>query len=111
MKPAENYKPIFLLCIQSKVLERCVCIKRYVHVKQYIIPLQHGFLRDRSCVTQLLSFLNTTGHNLDKNIQTDVVYLDFAKAFDSVDPSVLLQKLKRYGVEGDTLAWFTDYLS
>ena len=70
-----------------------------------------GFLRDRSCVTQPLSVLNTTGHNLDKNIQTDVVYLDFAKAFDSVGYSVLLQKLKRYDVEGDTLAWFTDYLS
>ena len=111
MEPGENYRSIFLLCIQSKVLERCVCLKRYDHVKQYIIPLQHGFLRDRSCVTQLLSVLNTTGHNLDKNIQTDVVYLDFAKAFDSVGHSVLLQKLKRYDVEGDTLAWFTDYLS
>ena len=42
-----------------------------------------------------------------KNIQTDVIYLDFAKAFDSVDYSVLLQKLKPYGVEGGMLAWFT----
>lgn len=44
-------------------------------------------------------------------IQTDVIYLDFAKAFDSVDPSILLQKLYRYGVEGGTLAWFIDYVS
>ena len=68
MKPAENYRPISLLCIQSKVLGRCVCIKLYDHVKQYIRHLQHGFLRNCSCVTQLLSVLNTTGHNLDKNI-------------------------------------------
>ena len=68
MKPAESYRPISLLCIQSKVLGRCVCIKLYDHLKQYIRPLQHGFLRDRSYVTQLLSVLNTTGHTLDKNI-------------------------------------------
>ena len=48
---------------------------------------------------------------MDKNIQTDLIYLDFAKAFDSFDHLVMLQKLKRYGVEGGTLAWFTDYLS
>ena len=38
--------------------------------------------------------------SLDKNIQTDIVYLDFAKAFDSVDHQILLQKLKSYGVRG-----------
>ena len=110
MEPAENYRPISLLCILSKVLEHCVCIKLYDHVKQFVSPLQHGLLQNRSCVTQLLSVLNTIGRNLDKNIQTDVIYLDFAKAVDSVDHSVMRQKLKRYGVEGSTLAWFTDYL-
>ena len=110
MEPAENYRPISLLCILSKVLEHCVCIKLYDHVKQFVSRLQHGLLRNRSCVTQLLSVLNTIGRNLDKNIQTDVIYLDFAKAVDSVDHSVMRQKLKRYGVEGSTLAWFTDYL-
>ena len=48
---------------------------------------------------------------MDKNISTDVIYLNFAKAFNSVNHSVLLQKLKRYGVEGSTFVWFTDYLS
>ena len=43
MEPAENYRPISLLCILSKVLERCVCIKLYNHVKQFISPLQHVF--------------------------------------------------------------------
>ena len=85
--------------------------KLYDHVKQFVSPIQHGFLWNRSCVTQLLSVLNTNGHNLDKNIQTDVIYLGFGKTFDSVDHSVMLQELKRYGVEGGTLAWVTDYLS
>ena len=84
MDPNEKYRPISLLCIISKVLERCVCIKLYNHVKQFISPLQHGFLWNRFCTTQLLSAY-AFSQNLDKNIQTDVIYLDLAKAFDSVD--------------------------
>ena len=64
-----------------------------------ITPLEHGFLRNRSCVTQLLSVLHTIGRNLDKNIQTDIIYLDFAKAFDTVDHYVLLSKLKPTGCQ------------
>ena len=69
------------------------------------------FLRNRSYTTQLLSVFNANGQNLDKNIQTEVVYLDLVKAFDCVDLQVMLQKLKRYGAEGGTLLWITDYLS
>ena len=95
----------------SKVLERCVYTNFYYHILHLITPYQHGFLRNRSCVTQLLSVLHTIGKNLDKNTQTDIVYLDFAKAFDSVDHSILLQKLKCYGVTGNLLGWFADYLN
>ena len=84
MEPNENYRPISLLCIISKVLERCVCITLNNHVKQFISPLQHDFLRNRFCTAQLL-FANAFSQNLDKNIQTDVIYLDLAKAFDSDD--------------------------
>ncbi len=69
------------------------------------------FLRNRSCVTQLLSVLHSIGQKLDKNEQTDIVYLDLAKAFDSVDHSILLQKLKCYGVTGSLLNWFADCLN
>ena len=95
----------------SKVLERCVYTNFYYHILHLITPYQHGFLRNRSCVTQLLSVLHTIGKNLDKNTQTDIVYLDFEKAFDSVDHSILLQKLKCYGVTGNILGWFADYLN
>ena len=99
-EPAENYRPISLLPIVSKVLERCVFNCLYDHVNNVITPLQHGFLRNRACVTQLLSVLHTIGRNLDKNIQTDVIYLYFAKAFDTVDHNVILSKLKAYGESG-----------
>ena len=84
MEPNENYRPISLLCIINKILERCVCIKLYHHVKHFIISRQHDFLRNRFCTTQLLS-ANAFSQNLVKNIQTEVIYLDLAKAFDSVD--------------------------
>ena len=108
---AENYRPISLLPILSKVLERCVCLRLYNHIKHLITQSQHGFLRQRSCITQLLSVLHTIGQSLDKNIQTDIIYLDFAKAFDSVDHQFLLQKLKSHGVRGKLYNWFANYLS
>ena len=110
-EPAENYRPISLLPIVSKVLERCVFTRLYIHLKCLITDLQHGFMKNRSCVTQLLSVLHAIRLNLDKNIQTDVIYLDFAKAFDSVDHKILLAKLKAYGISGQLLSWLADYLS
>lgn len=58
-----------------------------------------------------MSVLHAIGQALEKNIQTDVIYLDFAKAFDSVDHNILLAKLRVYEVSGQLLAWFTDCLT
>jgi hypothetical protein len=71
---------------------------------------QHGFLHGRSCVTQLLTTLHRIGQLLDNNIQTDVIFLDFAKAFDSVDHNILLMKLRMYGISGNLYDWFSSYL-
>ena len=107
----ENYRPISLLPIISKALGRCVYQRFYEHVAHLVSERQHGFLRNRSCVTQLLSVLHTIGDDLDRNTQTDVLYLDFAKAFDSVDRAILLQKLRSYGrtqrvvVDGVASTW------
>jgi hypothetical protein len=68
-------------------------------------------LRKQSCITQLLAVLHKIGQNLDNNIQSNVLYLDLAIAFDLVDHKILLQKLKCYGVNGLLLEWFTDYLN
>ena len=91
-EPASNHRPISLLPIISKVLKRCVCNRFYEHVRDMISKAQHGFLNGRSCVTQLLCTLHHIGQLLDNNIQTDVLFLDFVKAFDSVDYDTLLMK-------------------
>ena len=107
---AINYRPISLLSIISKVLERCVCNRYYEHVRDSINEAQHGFIHGRSCATQLLSTLHRIGQLLDKNTQTDILFIDFAKAFDSVDHVILLRKLKDYGIAGNLYRWFSDYL-
>ncbi len=85
VEPVMNYRPISLLSIVSKVLKRCVFNNIYPFVHALINNVQHGFLQNRSCVTQLLSVLHNIGKNLDQNKQVDMLYLDFSKAFDSVD--------------------------
>ena len=104
-EPATNYRPISLLSIISKVLGRCVCIRFYDHVRVMTNDAQHGFLHGRSCAP-LLTTLHRIGQLLDNNIQTNVIFLDFAKAFDSVDHNILLMKLRMYGISGNLDDWF-----
>ena len=63
-------------------------------------PPQHGFLRKKSCLTNLLSFLEilTNAHEQGKSV--DIVYLDFAKAFDKVPKQRLLEKIQAHGIKG-----------
>lgn len=110
-EPADNHRPISLLPVVGKVMERCVFDHFYSFVLNFLSDLQHGFIKNRSCVTQLLQILHEIGRNLDNNIQTDVMYLDFAKAFDTVDHGILLSKLTAYGVSGNLFSWFKDYLN
>ena len=106
-----NYRPISLLPIVSKVLERCIYDQLINHVSSELHNLQYGFLRGKSTTSQLLKVLHEFGESLDKRIQTDVLYLDFAKAFDRVDHQLLLKKLSNFGVCGNLLSWFHNYLS
>jgi exonuclease III len=108
---AKNYRPISLLPVISKLLERCL----YNKIIDYLIPkitnCQHGFLRNRSTSTQLLQVFSNINNILDCGDQTDVIYFDLSKAFDSVPHSFLIHKLKSFGIGGSLLAWFSDYLT
>ena len=107
---AENYRPISLLCLVSKVMERCVfnSIKDRVHSLND--SSQHGFITGPSCVTQLVEVLDFIGSQLDNGGQVDVIYLDMSKAFDKVSHRKLLRKLRDYGFGGKLLAWLESYL-
>ena len=107
----DNYRPISLLSVISKVLERAVVNNIYNTVLPKLSLLQHGFLRGRSTVTQLLSVFHEVNLNLDSSGQTDIIFLDFSKAFDSVPHNLLLHKLKSFGFHGKLLHWISSYLT
>ena len=107
----ENYRPISLLSIPAKCQERIVHNAIYSHVAPYLTKWQHGFVRGRSCTTQLVLSHHQWSKALDEGRQVDVIFLDFAKAFDRVAHDVLLQKLCNFCISGALLNWRQDYLT
>lgn len=107
----KNYRPVSLLCIVSKILERAVLNRTINFFSQLITKAQHGFLQGRSTSTQLLTVFHEINKCLDSGTQTDCIYLDFSKAFDSVPHNLLCHKLKAFGFSDRLHAWFCSYLS
>ena len=107
----KNYRPISLLCIISKVLEKIVYDKIISFVSRSISSCQFGFRRNHSPLQQLLIFLNSVHESFGATTQTDVIYLDFKKNFDSVAHNELLVKLWSFGIQGTLWKWFRGYLT
>jgi len=78
---------------------------------QGIRPSQHGFMKGRSCLTNLTSFYEHVTHPVDEGKAEDVVCLDFSKAFDTVPHGILLEKLAAHGLDGCTLHWIKNWLN
>ena len=104
----ENYRPVSLLNVCAKVMERAVFNAIFPVVRD---NLQHGFVKGRSTVSQLLTVLQEVSCVLDSAGQVDVIYLDFSKAFDSVSHELILHKLQSFGIHLDLLGWFKSYLN
>ena len=108
---AENYQPVSLTSICSKLLEHVIASQLMGHLNLHntLYSLQHGFRDKCSCETQLLALVQELASGVDSNKQTDMAILDFSKAFDKVSHSCLLYKLKSYGVDPLTHAWISDF--
>ena len=107
-----NYRPISLTCVLCKVMEHIIASNLTKHLNKHNIlyDLQHGFRQKRSCETQLIQLVEDLGRQLIQGKQTDLVLLDFSKAFDKVNHLKLLFKLSQHGVKGDTLNWIRAFL-
>ena len=83
------------------------------HLDRYHIlsDCQHGFRAKRSCETQILTLYHELAASLDKKIQTDMIILDFSKAFDRVPHQRLLKKVHHYGIRGNTHQWISSFLN
>lgn len=108
-----NYRPVSLTCVCCKLLEHVVSSHIRAHLDEHNIlsDVQHGFRSKHSCETQLLTTIQDLTMQWDQKKQVDIAVLDFAKAFDTVPHRKLLSKLKHYGIDGNTHAWITDFLS
>ena len=100
-----NYRPVSLTSQVCKVLKSFILssISQFFTQNKLITQHQHGFTSGRSCLTNLLTALNDWTSALDKGIRTDVIYLDFQKAFDTVPHYRLIKKLNAYGIKGSLL--------
>lgn len=109
---AENYRPISLTSVVGKIFESILKdqLVDYLERNKFLLDSQHGFRRGRSCLTNLLDFFESVTEYLDDGQSVDIVYLDFAKAFDKVPHARLVKKLQSCGICGQTLNWIKQWL-
>ena len=109
----QNYRPVALLAITSKILERVVYnqIIKYLEENSLLHPSHHGFRKEHSTVTALLEMYTNWVENHEEDKITAVVLLDMSAAFDLVDKSILIDKLKLYGFDAGSSSWLDSYLS
>ena len=108
-----NYRPISLTCILRKIFEHIVAsnVVKHLDVNQIMYDLQHGFHSKRSWETQLPMLIEEIHRNLKEGKQTDIILLDFSKAFDKVNHAKVILKLHNYGIRVITLSWSSPFLN
>ena len=109
----ENYRPVSMTSIICKLMESIVRdqIVGYMMENNLISKNQHGFVPDRNCMSNLLTCLEHWSQMVEEGSPIDVVYTDFAKAFDRVPHKRLIQKMQSLGIVGNTLNWVKAFLT
>ena len=108
-----NYRPVSLTCVVCKVMESILVDALISHMvtNKLLRASQHGFLPGKSTVTCMLEYLETLTKWMDEGKCFDVIYCDFAKAFDKVPWERLLAKMVGMGVGGNFLGWVRRWLT
>ena len=108
-----NYRPISILPVCSKVLERIMYNRVYNHLdsKGLLYEKQFGFQRNNSTEHAILQLTPNITDSLEKGEYTLGVFIDLSKAFDIVDHQILINRLQYYGIDGTALELFKSYLS
>lgn len=108
-----NYRPISVLPVLSKVFETIMNVRIECFITKYNIlcEAQHGFRKGRSCEQALLKAKHEIIDNFEQRLYTIGLFIDLRKAFDSVNNDVLLDKLHDYGIRGVALKLVQSYLT
>lgn len=111
-KDVNNYRPISLLPIFGKVLEKHVCntLSDYLTENNILSKFQFGFRKSHSTCDALLSIKKHITFDLNRNLKVIMISIDLKKAFDLINHQILLSKLKAYGCDKKSIKWFSSYL-
>ena len=110
---AAHYRPVALTSHLVKIFEKIVRarIVSYLEENNLLNASQHDFRAGRSCLSQLIAHYDKILTLLDEGKNVDVIYLDFAKAFDKLDFNITLTKLSRLGINGKVGKWLHSFLT
>ena len=108
-----NYRPISLLSIFDKIIEKLMHKRLYNFLNEHSILFsnQFGFRKNNSTSTALIQITEKIKESIDKSKYGCGIFIDLRKAFDTVNHSILLSKMEHYGVRDTALEWFKSYLS
>ena len=105
-----NYRPVSLTCILCKVYEKILRDEILFFVESKISPDQHGFVKGKSCLSNLLETMDSVMELIEEGIPVDILFFDFKKAFDRVPHNRLILKLQCLGINGKVLDVIKDFL-
>ena len=107
-----NYRPISLLPVLSKILEKVMYSRtyRFLQSTDQLYNSQYGFRQRHSCENAIQELLSNVLKGHENKKFTAAIYLDLSKAFDTLRHDILLKKLEIYGIRGIALDWFKHYL-
>ena len=108
----QNYRPISLLPMSSKIIERIVNYQteEFLSKNKLLYRFQSVFRKNYSTNTCLVHFTDKITTGLEKGLFTGMVLIDLQKAFDTIDHQILLKKMKYLGFSKNTITWFKSYL-